>query len=212
MGLIWIKGCRVSVSLYFAVFVACLLVLDHTGLAIFALLCAAFHEMGHIVTISALKVPVSEINFRLFGVSIKLKKNIMLSYRQEMLVALSGCFANLVLCFAALVVAKFGFFTYYAKLVFLFSLIIAFFNIIPIAPLDGGRALTAFLTSRLQVQSAEKIINILSFIFIIPLGAAGFFLLIKTKYNFSLVAAVLYLAASLFFKKGMFLKKTEKLH
>jgi stage IV sporulation protein FB len=212
MELIGIKGCRVSVSLYFVVFVACLLVLDHTGLAIFALFCAAFHEMGHIVTISALKVPVNEISFRLFGINIKLKNNIMLSYRQEILIALSGCLANLVLCLAALLAVKLDFYGFYANIVFLFSLIIAGFNIIPITVLDGGRALEAYLSSLMQYQSAEKIINIISFIFIIPLGVVGFFLLLRTGYNFSLIAAALYLAASLFLKRSMFFKRQIKTH
>jgi stage IV sporulation protein FB len=212
MELIDIKGCRVSVSLYFAVFVACLLVLDHTGLAIFALFCAAFHEMGHIFTMSALKVPVSGISFRLFGVNIKLKNNITLSYRQEILIALSGCLANLVLCLAAFIAVKLDFYSYYANIVFLFSLIIAGFNIIPIAPLDGGRALEAYLNSRMQYQSVDKIINIISFVFIIPLGVVGFFLLFRTGYNFSLIAAVLYLAASLILKRSMFFKKQIKSH
>lgn len=201
-----------SVSLYFAVFVACLLVLDHTGLAIFALFCAAFHEMGHIATISALKVPVCEINFKLFGVNLKLKNNIKISYKQEILIALSGCLANLLLCLIAFIAARLGLFAFYSNYVFLFSLIIAGFNIIPIAPLDGGRALTAYLTSRMQYQSAEKIMDILSFVFIIPLGAAGFILLFKTGYNFSLIVAVLYLAASLFLKRSMFLRKQKKSH
>jgi stage IV sporulation protein FB len=210
MELICIRGCRVSVSLYFAVFVACLLVLDHTGLAIFALLCAAFHEMGHIATISALKVPVSEMNFRLFGANIKLKKFVTLSYKQEILVALSGCIANIVLCLVCFIAVKLNFFVFYANMIFLFSLIIAGFNIIPISPLDGGRALTAYLTSHMQYQSAEKIMNILSFVFIIPLGAVGLILLIKTGYNFSLIVAVIYLASSLFLKRSMFVfKKTS---
>ena len=209
MELISIKSCRVSVSLYFAVFIACMLVLDNTGLTIFALLCAAFHEMGHIVTISALKVPVCEISFKLFGINIKLRNNIMLSFKQEILIALSGCIANALLCIVSLIAINIHFYSFYANYIFIFSLFIAGFNIIPITPLDGGRALTAYLNTHFQCHTVEKITNVLSFFFIVPLGVMGFFLLIKTGYNFSLIATALYLAVTLIFKRDMFIKKAK---
>jgi stage IV sporulation protein FB len=209
LELISIKGCRVSVSLYFAVFIACILVLDHTGLTIFALLCAAFHEMGHIVTISALKVPVCEINFKLFGINIKLRNNIMLGFKQEILIALSGCIANAVLCIGALIAINLNFYSFYANYIFVFSLILAGFNIIPITPLDGGRALSAFLCVHFQYNTVEKITNVLSFIFIVPLGAMGVILLFKTGYNFSLIAAAIYLATSIILNKSMFIKNKQ---
>ncbi|MDR3551732.1 MAG: site-2 protease family protein [Clostridia bacterium] len=191
---------RVNISVYFAVFIACLLVLDHTGLVVYALVCVGVHELGHIAAIRLYRAPVEEISFRLFGVGIRLRNNVRLGYRQELVVALAGCAANLLLCAAAWICARVGFYALQASLLLVFSLMIGAFNILPICPLDGGRALETLLSMRLPPEKVQRIVDIVSLVLIVPLATAGFRLLIWTGCNFSLLLVAVYLAAMLVLK------------
>lgn len=175
--LINIAGPKVTVSLYFAVFIACLLVLDHTGLAVFALLCVVVHEAGHITAAALTGAGINAVQFRLFGISIRMKGNVSLSYGQELAVSLAGCAANALLCFAAFIAVKTGFFVFQMQMIFLFSLMIALFNLLPVASLDGGRALYLLIENRSDGERADKLLRLCSFCFILPLATAGFYLL-----------------------------------
>ena len=75
---------------------------------------------------------------------------------------------------------------------------------LPVMSLDGGQLLYLILSRRLSENSAEKVVNIITFIFIFPLAALGFLLLFKSKYNFSLLFVCVYLIFSLIFKKNRY--------
>jgi stage IV sporulation protein FB len=184
------------------VFIACVLALDHTGLAAFALLCAVIHECGHIIMLRILKAPVEKISFRLFGIGIVLKKGMALSYGQEIAVALAGGTANFITCIPAYILFHNKLFPGQSGAIFAFSLLLGIFNLLPIGSLDGGRALEAALCRKMSCGLAGKIVNIVSAIFIVPLTAAGVYVIIQTGYNISLIVAVIYLAAALVIKNG----------
>lgn len=191
-----------TISIYFAVFVACALVLDRSGLAGLGLLCVLTHECGHILALKLLKVQADKIEFRLFGININLKNGVLLSYKQEILLALSGCAANFLMCipvyiFYYLEIAK----DFFATL-FIFNLVLGCFNLLPIVSLDGGRALEAYLCMKIGCPKAENTMNILSVVFIIPVAGAGFYILMQTGYNISLIAVSIYLFSALVVKSG----------
>lgn len=193
---------RVSVSIYFAVFIACVLALDSSGLAAFALFCALIHECGHIAVLHLLKIPVKKISFRLFGIEIICKPGTVLGYRREIALALAGCAANLLACLPAALLLYLQIFPRQSGEILLLNLMLCLFNLLPIGPLDGGRALEAALCQKMRCETAEKAVTVLSFFFIIPLVCAGVYLVIKTGYNLSLIAAAVYLAVALVLKNG----------
>ena len=197
------KGCRVNISVYFAVIMACILVLDQTGLAGLALFCAAFHETGHFVALRIFKVPIEEISFKTFGVSIKLSKNSRLSYRQEIVTALAGCASNLLFCLFAYIVFKHGVFVFQMQALAFMNLCLCVFNLLPIGPLDGGRALEAALCAKMQPNTARLAVSVVSVIFIVPLTFFGVYILTVSGYNFSLLLAAVYLAVCLVIKGRM---------
>lgn len=202
---------RISVSVYFAVFVACVLVLDSSGLAAFALFCALIHECGHIAALYLYKVPVHKISFRLFGIEIVRCHGAVLGYRQEIALALAGCAANLAACVPAAVLWNFGIFPRQSGEILMLNLLLCLFNLLPIGPLDGGQALEAALCQKVRCETAEKIVNIMSVILIIPLVCAGVYLLKTTGYNLSLIAASVYLAVALVIKnKGTIKHQTRQ--
>lgn len=177
-----------------------MMVLDRTGLAVFALLCAAFHETGHLTALKIFKIDVEEISVRAFGVSIKLRNDSRVSYRQEIVVSLAGAAANLIFALAAFILQNLGVLPYSMNVLWVFNLIIACFNLLPIGPLDGGRCLECILLTRMHYSGAQIIVNVVSFLIIIPLTIAGYFLVVSTGYNFSLIMAAVYLAVLLLLK------------
>jgi stage IV sporulation protein FB len=194
------KFCRINISVYFAVLIACIMVLDTTGFAALALLCAAIHEVGHFAAMWRLKAPVEEVSFKVFGLNIRLSGNTRLSYRQELAISLSGCASNLLFCLLSLVFYRAGILKGQMQALFFMNMCLCVFNLLPIGPLDGGRALEAALCGHIQPAAARNIVNAVSVVFIVPLTFLGVYLLAVTGYNFSLLLAAVYLAASLFFK------------
>lgn len=202
MGVFFIKG-RVSISVYFAVFVACMLVLDRSGLAGLALLCALIHELGHILAARLFGVPVERVSLRLFGVDMVFRSGTVLSYGQEVALALAGSAANFLTCVPAFILYAEGIFPGQTGAVFVFSLVLGCFSLLPIGSLDGGRALEAALCRHLSVASAQRTVDIISAVLIVPLAAAGIYLVMLTGYNISLIAAAVYLGAALVIKSGV---------
>jgi stage IV sporulation protein FB len=125
---------------------------------------------------------------------------VLLGYKQEIIIALSGCFANLLLAALAFAVSSAGFYPEFFRAICFFSLLVLCFNLLPAGPLDGGRALEAFLCARIEYARAQTIINVLSAVVIVPLAAAGYWLVASTGFNISLMLAAGYLAFMLVFK------------
>ena len=77
------------------------------------------------------------------------------------------------------------------------NLSVGMFNLLPVLSLDGGQLIFIILRQRVGADKAEKIVDIITFITIIPLAALGFIVLFESKYNFSLLFVCVYLIVSL---------------
>jgi stage IV sporulation protein FB len=82
------------------------------------------------------------------------------------------------------------------------NLIIGLFNIMPVFSLDGGRALESLLLQKLPNEKCEKIITAVSVVFLVPMTFFGFYILIKSGYNFTFLAISIYLSVMLFIKNS----------
>lgn len=194
------KRFRVNISVYFAVIMACIVVLDHTGLAVLALLCAALHEAGHFIAIWLIRADIEEVSFKTFGVNIRLSHGTKISYTQEFAISTAGCISNLIFGILFFAFYKAGILTNQMQALAYMNFILCAFNLLPIGPLDGGRALEDLLCGHMHYTTAHTIVNGISAVFLIPLTFLGVFLLAKTGYNFSLLLAAVYLAASIILK------------
>jgi len=72
---------------------------------------------------------------------------------------------------------------------------------LPVEPLDGGLALRRLLEGRFGPGQASLICRWVSVVFLVPLGGLGFFVLLRTRYNFSLLALAVYLMLYLVLKE-----------
>ena len=175
--------------------------MDKSYTAIFGVLSAAMHELGHILAIYLKKGNIKEIAFGIVNIDISGESDNFSKAEStdELFILLSGPLINLVLS----LVLKLIYFNggcYIINLISYQNLFLGIVNLLPISSLDGGRILYILLSKKLDFILAERILNIISLLFLIPLCILGFLLLIKSKYNFSLLILGCYLLSYVLFR------------
>ena len=134
-----------------------LFVLAGDGLAAAALLAASIlHELGHLAALRMCGVPVAALRIGAFGARLETVGRGRLSYGRELWTILSGPAVN-VLCAPALAWAAGPFFWPQGWLFAGAHLLLGGFNLLPIPPLDGGRALELALSWLLGPAAGERL-------------------------------------------------------
>ena len=110
--------------------------------------CAAMicHELGHLAALAVSGIPVRRLRLEMGGAVLETAP---MDYRRELLCALAGPAVNLLLLPLG---RRFPVFA-------VLSLCLALFNLLPVMPLDGGRALRAGLLLRLPADRADRILR-----------------------------------------------------
>lgn len=181
-------GVRIEVSYLLISMMALFSYFDESGIFLAAFFSALLHESGHIIATVILKIPIKELAFKPFGIRMKLRTPMeLVSFKKKIIVLLGGCIVNF-LCF-------FLFWALCRKIsdYALIHLITAIFNLLPSGTLDGGRILSEILLLKIDAQKTAIFCDVVSIIFAILLFVLGFFILVKTKYNFSLLITAIYL-------------------
>ena len=162
--------------------------------------CAAavvVHECGHLAAMVYCGYFPKRIKIALFSIDIIDGERQSRSVRKNLLIIFFGPFFNFI-CFLVC-------FLLYLRGI---SVVLPFaaanasvglFNLLPVMSLDGGQLVYLLLLRRLDQEKAEKAVDALSFAFIFPLAAMGFWLILKSK-NVSLLFVSVYLVFSLLFK------------
>jgi len=161
-----------------------------------------FHELGHATAARISKLGIDRIHLLLFGGMAELKHRPVTAY-QELSIAVSGPLASFLL--AGLVwSAKSWIDPENTLLIILFQFVVhinvllAGFNLIPIFPLDGGRAARAFVWLLLgKFHTASVVTLYLSYTLIVLIMLAGIADL--TLYSTPYGLLILLLAAYLFY-------------
>ena len=154
--------------------------------------CAALiHEVAHIIFIKICGNTIEKVEVLAIGLNIVQKG--CLGFKQDIIIALSGPLINLFIFFLSYYL-WFNFFpieelSYFCGVNFLLFLI----NILPVLPLDGGRALYAFLLLKYDIIFAQNLFFWLSIIVSISLFIIGCVIFIHTRYNLSLIIISLFL-------------------
>lgn len=135
---------KVKIEPGFAAFV--LLIYALSGELVWPLLlAAALHELAHLVTMWALGCRAKALTLRFADAKIDAAS---MSYPAEIACALAGPAANLLCCWA---------FRMRAPVFAAVSLLLGCYNLLPVQPLDGGRALCAALSLALPADAAQRI-------------------------------------------------------
>lgn len=156
-----------------------------------------FHEMGHLLTMSAVGNKPQAVRFEITGMNIKRQQSIKISTKNELLIALGGPFANgvlFVICCFAICFYKSEFLLTVACI----NLILMTFNLLPVKRLDGGMALYFLLSRRFDSEICTQILKITSIIFIILIYIWGIYVFVSSGYNFSVIIIAIFLTLSMF--------------
>ena len=148
----------------------------------FAVACAV-HEAGHVLAIHLLGGRVA--HFRLTGVGavIQPRRERLFSYGEECLIALAGPLASLAL---AVVGAAWGRWFGGGYLLTGLSLTLGLFNLLPAAPLDGGRICQAAVSWLAGPDTGEVLCRGLTQVLGAALAAVGLWVL-RVSGNFTLL-------------------------
>lgn len=191
---ITVGGMRIRLSLLFPAALVVLMAMDPSGMSAWCIGASAMHEMGHFAALLAFSARPARICLGVFGIRLEQDPRTPLNYGENIVVSLAGPMVNLI---TFLVMAGCGGITPPAMV----HAVLAFFNLLPVEPLDGGQALFCSLARHMREEKAEKMVMAASVITLLPLAVAGFYTLIDSGYNFSLLAVTLYLCLLLIFKR-----------
>lgn len=129
-------------------------------------LAAAFHEMCHILLICLLKYRIYSIKTSITGMTMHTEN---MKQAHEMIVALAGPVGSLLLLF----------FARFIPAIALCAMFQSAYNLIPVFPYDGGRALRCFFLSVFPDIIGEKVFVVIENIFLILLGLVTAYFMIR---------------------------------
>jgi len=161
----------------------------------FMLLTALLHELGHIMVLILSGIKIKALVLGLFGGTLVLEKKLV-SYPKEAAVALSGPAVNLLVATVLFFVLRQGF-SRDVFFVFLANASYGIFNLLPIANLDGGCALTSLLSMKKELYESERAVALISRITLFIMAAFSLYLVTLSAFNISLfVLTLLFYAES----------------
>ena len=150
----------VSAGIYFAL--ALLLLTLPLKWLLAAIISASVHEMCHIAMIKFLGLRIFSIRIGIYGAKIQTES---MSYTREILCALAGPVGGLFLLPLARWIPRIAVCAAFHSL----------YNLLPVYPSDGGRALRCGIKLLAPIETAEKICSIIETCFLTFVTLLGFY-------------------------------------
>ena len=169
---------------FLALMLAISLFLTRSLFTLGLLLAVLTHEIGHILMAFACEIRLRECTVGIYGAGLTPEHGLY-SYEKEILLCLAGPLFNFFLGSIGLVVSL----SHPSELLEYFSLssfILGTLNLLPIRDFDGGRILLSLFTILFGPVTAERIQNILSFLFVFLLWSFSLYLLLCHAASLSL--------------------------
>ena len=153
------KGIEFHISPLFFIIISTLLLFDKSGYMSFSLLFSLLHEFGHIAMMFILNKPPRTIKLLFYGFEIK---TLAFTKLETILISITGPITNFLFAiFFQILSVAFGFNLQFAVYINAF---IGFFNLFPIANLDGGDILFSFLLLKYDYFTSKKITKVVSLV------------------------------------------------
>lgn len=157
------------------------------------------HETGHLLAMKYFGSYPQKIKLTLFDIAIIDRKKITRSNKAELVITLAGVTVNFILVTISYFLMNISE-NSYIQMIFDTNFTLGLFNSLPIDSLDGGQALIILLSMKFSPFTSMKILDIISFVILIPVAVMGFLVLLQSKYNFTLLLTALYLIAIILLK------------
>ena len=190
-----------KIKVGFAAFVmlVTMLLSDRAEVLILYVLSATLHETGHLLAARRLKIGIKEIRFEFSGVRICTEEKLT-SYKNELIMALSGPLASFIIFAVSVVFLSFcktsvseaithiaGFIDGENSVigavgfVALSSFLQGCVNLLPVKSFDGGRVVYCALAVMLSEDVAERVIELSSILFAFSLWTVALYLMLKVS-------------------------------
>lgn len=178
------------------VLITALLLADDIGATLYGMLAAEIHELGHIFAMTLKQSKPQQINLRAFSIDIVDANRVRQDYNSDVFILLAGPTLNVL--FGVILYLLHGLLEVVWLRAFAnANLFLAIFNLLPIEQLDGGQIVYNLLLRKLSTKNAERVSFFVSFIVLFPLAILGFYILLLSKYNFSLLFFSVFLMCNL---------------
>ncbi len=184
--------CRIRISVTFVTLVAVTVILDTSGMAVWTIGSAFLHEAGHFLAFSLLGSPPAQVELLPFGMRMETSKGLSLGYAKEALACLAGPMVNLLLFLVFSILGK-SLGLQWMAVPAAVNLVLGGFNLLPVAPLDGGQTLFCILCLFLEEKWSNRIICVLSVIVLLPVSILSFTIMLRSGFNITLLVTVTYL-------------------
>ncbi|HIS68171.1 MAG TPA: hypothetical protein IAA58_02210 [Candidatus Gallacutalibacter stercoravium] len=195
--------CWIRMSFWFVASVAFAVLFDTDGFALYGLLAAVLHECGHIAAMCCWKTPPKSIHCGMCCIDIEDPARGMRGYRRDIGVLLAGPLVNMI-AGAILFLPSWWCQSPRFMTAALTQGVTGLFNLLPVPTLDGGQILYSWLCLHGQAQRAARIATVCGVLVLLPVAVAGFLLLLRSKYNYSLLLLACYLMAAMLLKEDAY--------
>lgn len=190
---------NIELSFPLVAIMTAVIIFDTTMSVVICFIAIIMHETGHLAALAFYGSFPKKIKLTLFDIAIVDSGKYTRNAKQELVVILAGVTVNFV--FAII----FYFIFLCTNMIFFRNMAVSnatlgVFNILPVDSLDGGQALFIILTRHFSIYKSMIILDIISFIVLIPVACMGFIVLLQSKYNFTLLLTALYLITVILLK------------
>lgn len=196
-----VLGIKIEISFLFVCLITAFIIVESSELLIWGLSSALIHELGHILIMILVGHKPSRIIFNFFDIDIKDDKRNNRNYKEDILILLGGPAANFLMGVILWLLYVFNCGNENILVLITENLFLGAFNVLPIESLDGGQILYIYLSNRLQQDKAMMILELISFAVLFPLAILGFYVLLISKYNYSLLLVSCYLIGVILIKR-----------
>ena len=178
----YINKTKVKIEYSFLLIIAFALMMKSRDI-LYVILFSSIHELAHLISLICFKGRAKQITLAFYGIG--LKYDYSFSFIKELIFLLSGVLINTLL----------GLINCHREINYSLALI----NILPLYPLDGGRALKLILNKLFSVTISDKVFRVITICFITSLIIYSI-----TLKNISLVLITVYIIVFSFNNRGFY--------
>ncbi|AQS59954.1 M50 family metallopeptidase [Desulforamulus ferrireducens] len=172
------------------------------GLLIFGLV--LFHELAHTLAAKYYGVRVIDVEILPFGGVARLGSEMIAEPGKEIAIALAGPLSNLLLIAVAMGLRNHGIWSEeYGPFFLQINLMLAFFNLLPALPLDGGRILRSLLSPQVGVSRATVTAAVIGQVVAIVVAGLGVIGVINRMVGLDVVIIALFVLYAATKEKNM---------
>lgn len=192
-----VGGVKIRVGFLFFAVLTALMLIDRTGLVLWGLAACMIHESGHLLACLLVGHRPKELTLEPTGIRM-VEGDELISYHKEICILLAGSLTNLLTCSIIFLSLQ----TVGARLFATTHLVLGVFNLLPIGALDGGRIVRLTALNFLPPDRAERVSELVSILFLIPIALLSIVLVLSASRNFTLLITCVYLILMLVLKNG----------